>query len=103
MTIIDDISFRVGLNMITKDNAIKAANVPLFTNEFSSNVRENPPKSAMMQRVIATATAIRIETFWRACRISSEVCPLSGVEEVKSDVTELAVEKIDGVILRRKN
>jgi hypothetical protein len=75
---------------MTKDNATNAANVVLLTNESSINVRENPPKLAMMQRKIVTVTGIRIETFWRVCRISSEAGTLSRIEEMESDITELA-------------
>jgi hypothetical protein len=57
----------------------------------------------MIQRAIATATGIRIETFWRVCRISSDAGTLSGIEEVESDITELEAGKIDDVILYRKD
>jgi hypothetical protein len=103
MVIIDTISFCFGRNMTTKDNATNDANVALFTTDSSNNVRENPPKFVMIQRAIATVTGIRIETFWRVCRISSETGRLSGIEEVESDITELAAGKIEDVILRRKD
>jgi hypothetical protein len=79
--------------MTTKDNAINAANVALFTNDSSNNIRENPPKFVMTQRAVATATGIRIATFWRVCRINSEVGTLLGIDEGESDITELAAGK----------
>lgn len=88
---------------MTNDNTINAANVALFIKDPSNNVRENPPKFVITQRVVATTTGIRIEAFWRVCRISSEVRALSGSEEVESDITGLAAGSIEDVILRRKD
>jgi hypothetical protein len=103
MATIDTISCCLGRNIITKDNATNAANVALFINESSNNVRENPLRFVMIQRAVATATGIRIEIFWRVCRISSDAGTLWGIEEMESDITELEAGKIDDVILYRKD